>query len=128
MPSSVIGGVNKNYSTIVLGNRWQNPGDEAFTSVPRFSTNTGLYNTVYYVGSEQNLTTRNIFRLSNASIGYTIPSSVIKVLKLSKLQFYVNGQNLYTLDKYRKYELDPLTGNTSLPPLRTIVFGINATF
>ena len=128
VPSSVIGGVNRNYSTFVLGDRWQNPGDEAYTSVPRFTTNNGLYNTSYYNSSVQNLSTRNIFRLSNASVGYTVPASITKNLKLSQLQFYINAQNLYTLDKYRKYELDSLTGNSSLPPLRTIVFGINATF
>ena len=127
LPTSVPGTNAHNYSTYVLG-RWQQPGDEANTIIPRFSTSGGFYSVSNYNNSVQNLVTNNIFRLSTASIAYSIPRRVIEKLKLSRLQIYANAQNLYTWDKYSKYELDPQTGNSALPPLRTIVFGINATF
>lgn len=116
-----------NYNTYVLG-RWQKPGDEANTIIPRFTNSFSAYESFYYFSSDRLYKNRHIFRLSNASLGYTLPSSIISKVKLSRAQVYVNGQNLYVFDKHKDKELNPLTGNSSLPPLRTIVFGINASF
>ena len=124
LPNNAAGRRNYNVTTYSMG-RWQNPGDEANTIIPAFTTG---YQNYTYPSSDQLVTTRNIFRLSNASLSYVIPTDIVKNLKMSRLQVYVNGQNLYVWDKYKAYELDPQTGSVGLPPLRTIVFGINATF
>ena len=129
-PNNVVGSYsngNGNRTTFVLG-RWQKPGDEANTNIPRFTTNTNLYNISTYLNSDALVTTRNIVRLSNAALAFNLPSAFVSKLKMSRVQVYTNAQNLFVFDKYRKYELDPQTGNNYLPPLRTIVFGINASF
>jgi TonB-linked SusC/RagA family outer membrane protein len=50
-------------------------------------------------------------RLKNITLGYTIPSSILKN-KISKLRVYVSGQNLITLTKYEG--LDPEIGANSV--------------
>lgn len=126
-PRGTVGSLNSNFSTFVL-DRWQKPGDEANTIIPRFTTNGGLYSATNYLGSDQLTVNRSIVRLSNASLGYNLPAPIVSKLKMHQIQLYVNGQNLYVFDKHKDYELDPQTGNTSLPPLRVILFGINASF
>ncbi|MGF7080394.1 SusC/RagA family TonB-linked outer membrane protein [Mucilaginibacter sp. UYCu711] len=126
-PNNNVGGSSTaNWSTFVLG-RWQKPGDEANTIIPRFTRNFA-YQSFYYLSADQLIQTRHIFRLSNAALAYTLPAAFSSKLKMKRVQLYVNGQNLYVFDQHRAYELDPLTGNQSLPPLRTIIFGMNASF
>ena len=45
------------------------------------------------------------FRIKNIQLTYTVPSTIIKKLKLSALQVYVQGQNLFTFTNYSG--LDP---------------------
>lgn len=73
-------------------------------------------------------------RLKNIEIGYTIPNSVLKRLKIDRFRMYVNGTNLYTsTDKILKM-FDPERGegnygaNYSYPLLKSINFGLNVTF
>jgi TonB-linked SusC/RagA family outer membrane protein len=126
-PQATPGRYDNNFSTYVLG-RWQQPGDEATTVIPRFTSLNSTYDVFANDATVQSIITSNVFRLSNASIAYNVPGAWVKKLKLSNLEIYVNGQNLYTLDKYAKWRLDPGTGNSALPPLRTIAFGLNVTF
>jgi len=127
-PNNIVGGSNKNWTTYVL-NAWHQPGDEAHTDIPRYTkgftaydTN-ALFNTDHYVYQ-----TWYVIRLSNAALSYNIPSQIISKLDMTRVQLFVNAQNLFVVDPNSKWEFDPQTGNTSLPPLRTIMFGINASF
>ncbi|WP_344785692.1 TonB-dependent receptor [Postechiella marina] len=51
-------------------------------------------------------------RLRNITLGYTIPKRKIEKIGLSKLRFYVTGQNILTLTKYDGF--DPEVGNNGL--------------
>ena len=79
-------------------------------------------------------------KLRSINISYHLPQQWLKQVKISNASVFVQGQNLYTWAK-NKYTLDTETtvqGGPSglgtgtigqvLPPLRTIVFGINCTF
>ncbi len=75
----------------------------------------------------------NYIRLKTAEIGYTLPKSWIKSLKMKDIKIYTNGYDLFTwtaLDK--RYQFDPeITSGTSrvaYPPQRVFNFGISATF
>lgn len=124
LPANYAGTNNFNTTTYVL-DRWQKKGDELTTAIPRFTTS-GSPN--QYYGSTFWLSTAHIFRLSNVALSYTFSDKVIRRLAMSRLQVYCNAQNVFTFDKYRKYRLDPASGNAGMPPLRTFVFGINASF
>ena len=82
-------------------------------------------------------------RLKNASLGYTIPKSLLDYLNISNIRVYVTGRNLLTFTKYPFY--DPEIGsfaigtggtiNTSrgidngyYPQARTLIMGIQIDF
>ncbi|MCW2121032.1 SusC/RagA family TonB-linked outer membrane protein [Flavobacterium sp. 7A] len=51
-------------------------------------------------------------RLRNVSLGYTVPTSLVNKLSLSKLRFFVSAQNPLRITKYKGY--DPEVGNNGL--------------
>lgn len=82
-------------------------------------------------------------RLKNIQIGYSLPSGVLQKIKLSKLRFYISGQNLLLLTKFTG--IDPEadfmgldSNNKSLlnygfqrwayPLQKTVLFGVNVSF
>ncbi len=80
-------------------------------------------------------------RLKNITLGYSLPDNVIQKIKLQRLRFYIQAQNLLTFTKYSGY--DPEIGtNTSMnwegpeygvdrgvyPQSRTFVLGVNLGF
>lgn len=68
-------------------------------------------------------------RLRNATLGYTLPKSLSERMYMSRLRFYVSGQNLLTFSKIKFF--DPEITNTQgagYPPTRIISFGVNANF
>lgn len=79
-------------------------------------------------------------KLRSVNLSYNLPQVWLRHIKLSNASVFIQGQNLYTWAK-NKYTLDTETtiqggppglgtGTLSqvLPPLRTIVFGINCSF
>lgn len=77
-------------------------------------------------------------RLSNVTVGYTLPQRLSKKIGMQQLRFYVTGTNLWLLTKYTGYdpEVDtrrstPLTPNidySAFPRARQYVVGVNITF
>lgn len=51
-------------------------------------------------------------RLKNVTLGYSLPKRILPKLNISKLRFYVAGENLLTLTKYQGY--DPEVGSNGL--------------
>lgn len=81
---------------------------------------------VYYAGSDAAIESAAFLRLRNVALSYVFPAAITKKLKLSNLQLYVHGQNLWTLTNYKG--LDPETLSISLPSLSVVVSGIKFTF
>ena len=83
-----------------------------------------------YWGSQANtfwLRSTDYIRLKNIEVGYSLPLSLNQKLGIAGLRFYVNGQNLITLDKAKL--IDPETeAGTSYAPQRIITGGITVTF
>ncbi len=71
-------------------------------------------------------------RLRNVELGYSLPQSFVKKLKLSQLRFYVGGLNLLTFDKLGNLDIDPELPesgyNSSYPYMKIYSFGINLKF
>ncbi|WP_165761249.1 SusC/RagA family TonB-linked outer membrane protein [Niastella koreensis] len=133
-PSPVPVGGLSNQNTSVL-NRWMKAGDEAM--YPAFKTSGSDFN---YSASDLTWGDASFAKLRSASLAYMVPKAWIKRLKMSDCTVSVQGQNLFLFSK-NKYLYDPETtiqggpagiGNGALgavmPPLRTIVFGINCSF
>lgn len=70
------------------------------------------------------------FKLRNIQLGYTMPNSLIKGLKMQALRFYLIGQNLFVLKSKQYLAKDPeRVGTLAAWPVPTAVtFGLNVTF
>ncbi len=85
----------------------------------------------------------SFLRLKTVTIGYTIPGSVVRALKIKSVRLYVTGQNVFTISKINWIDpelaggsntnINGGTGNnpgseTLFPIQKSITFGLNATF
>ena len=79
------------------------------------------------------------FKLKTVTLGYTLPESVVKKLRVNSLRVYVSADNLLTLTKYSGYDPEtsfsgsPGDSNYGVdfglqPVLRTFIFGLNLNF
>ena len=69
-------------------------------------------------------------RLKNLQLGYRIPAQLTERIGVENLRLYVNGTNLFTLDKFWKgYDVEaPVgTGNT-YPQVKVFSFGVDVNF
>jgi TonB-linked SusC/RagA family outer membrane protein len=105
-------------------------GDKAkyplLTFIPGISDARGSVSTFWLLPGDY-------IRLKTAEIGYTLPPSWMKRVRMRDIRVYCNGYNLFTWTKLSKlYQLDPEintgTDRVNYPPQRVINFGISATF
>lgn len=72
---------------------------------------------------------KSFVRLKNLELGYNLPKSVLEKVKIRKIRLYVNGLNLFTLDKLKTDDWDPeLAALGSYPVYRVFNVGANVTF
>jgi len=88
-----------NRSKDMLYNSWKAQGDVAM--LPRLNANDTFSQQIstYFVEDG------SYMRLKNIQLTYTVPTTVLKKIRLSSMQIYVQGQNLFTLTGYKG--LDP---------------------
>ena len=88
-----------NRSRDMLYNSWKKQGDVA--QLPRLNASDTFSQQIstYFVEDG------SYMRIKNIQLTYTVPTTVLKKIKLSSMQIYVQGQNLLTLTKYKG--LDP---------------------
>lgn len=76
-------------------------------------------------------------KLSNVTLGYTLPSSLVHKVGINSLRAYVTGTNLFTITKYSGLDPEVSTMSSLLTPgvdfgayprSRSVVFGVNLTF
>lgn len=114
---------------------WTPERPDAFYPRP---TNTGQSNnTQNFLVQDKYLLDMAYLRLKNTSIGYRIPSSVLRKIRIQALRIYVNGENLFELDKlsipidpevdYRTRDIDRATFGRVYPYRRTISAGLQLT-
>lgn len=109
--------------TVAVLDRWH--GEETSNTMPRAVFNDPNKNTR---PSDRYVEDGSFLRLKNITLGYTLPSSWVKRIKLSTVRVYFSGQNLHTFTHYSGF--DPEIGisgidNSVYPVTRTISFGLN---
>ncbi|MDR3007559.1 MAG: TonB-dependent receptor [Sphingobacterium sp.] len=79
----------------------------------------------------------SFLRLSNVTLGYTLPTRIAKRLLMQNLRIYVAGYNLHVWTKYsgqdpevdtQRNPLTPGVGYSAYPKARKVLFGLNVTF
>jgi TonB-dependent starch-binding outer membrane protein SusC len=109
-------------------NRWSidNPSSEHPRLASRGDT--------YYTGGNYGNNTYFLFdkdyiRLKNIELGYTIPKGILEKVKLGSARIYVNGSNIFTIDKTKVYDPEATnSGGTFYPQSRVINTGLTISF
>lgn len=122
----------KNGSAATL-NRWKNPGDITDMPVAMFgdpNKNTRI--------SDRFIEDGSYLRLRNVTLSYHVPEKWITKFKITKLDIYLSGQNLWILSKYSGYdpEVNRDGGSSTsqgidygtYPQYRTIIGGVKIDF
>ena len=82
-----------------ISNRWQQPGDEAHTDVPRYiSSENPLYNYNYYnmyAQSSVNIIDASNLSLNNLSLTYRLPSNACSKLAMKGARIMAAAENLF---------------------------------
>ena len=107
---------------------WDNPSN----TYPRMYANSTDNNK----GSDRFLENGSYFRLKNVQLGYTLPLSLSKKLRVQRVRAYVSGSNLLTLTGYTGYDPDIICTNVyeqgldygQYPSNRQLNFGVQVTF
>lgn len=80
-------------------------------------------------GNEFFMVDRSYVRLKTAEVGYTLPVSVCRKIKIDKIRVYLNGNNLLTFDSMKFDHIDPEVGYMGGYPLyRVFNIGLNIVF
>lgn len=116
-----------NNSREILG-RWQsaeNPGD-GWT--PRLWAAGGNFVNLSDQASTRWVEKGDYFKLSTITLGYNLPSSLIRRLNIESLRVFAQGQELFMLSKYKGIDPEMENGGVDYngtPRQRVITFGIN---
>lgn len=92
-----------------------------------------------YMPQSKYLLNMSYCRLKSLTLGYSLPTNLIRKVYLNKVRVYVSGENLFTIDKLGDIPLDPETNTTSgdggtqgfgriYPYVRTWSFGLQVSF
>lgn len=111
-------------------NRWRKSGDNSQTQ--RFTTGVNNPNPDASLGdafyefalnSDKSYSDASFVRLKNFSVSYSLSKLAKQKLHIQNLRVYIQGQNLFTITKYKGF--DPENQSvTSLPPLRILTTGL----
>lgn len=124
-----------NNSTEIL-NRWQNPGDQ--TNVPRIAAGTSAFVNQDNSASSRFVENGSFLRLQNISLGYTLPTTMLTPVGLSRVRVFVQAQNIATITKYTGADPEVnsnVTSNSQVgvdynsnPQQRVFTGGVNVAF
>ncbi|MBN9382731.1 MAG: SusC/RagA family TonB-linked outer membrane protein [Chitinophagaceae bacterium] len=103
-------------------NSWKQPGDHV--EFPKFSV---AKSSNYFYRSTGAYSDASYIRCKTVSIGYSLNKNVLRKIKIDNCRIYVNAQNLFTITHYQGHDPESMS-YYSIPPLRTIVTGIQFTF
>lgn len=116
---------SSNTTTEYNNNRWTPSNQNA--KYPRATQAPYANNTQ---GSDFWMINNGYLRLKTVMIGYSLPQSIIKTLRIHNLRLYVSGQNVLTFSKLKF--MDPEVGYTSretaYPNQKVMTVGLDVTF
>lgn len=124
-----------NYSGLFSGwnghrefsDRWQQPGDEAFTNVPSMIYPANNNREKFYTLSEATIAKGDHIRIRDAQFSYDTGMVTWGRYRLQSLQLYIYGNNLGILWRANRWSIDPDYG-TGLPIPPSLAVGIKAQF
>ena len=80
-------------------------------------------------GNTYYLFNKNYIRLKNIELGYNLPANLLNKIKISNLRFFVNGLNVFTIDKNKIFDPEATAeSGVYYPQARVINAGLSLTF
>ena len=117
----VMGNVYANYKDC-----WteENPSQDVFW--PRLSESTNPNNNYASTWWKKDM---SFLRLKSIELGYTLPRSITKAIYSNNIRFFVSGNNLFYISKFKLWdpELDTTDG-LKYPSMRSVMFGFQLNF
>ncbi len=104
-------------------NRWTatNPS----TKLPRLGGYSNAIVSSFYIQDASYL------RMKNLELGYSLPASLMKKIRMSKVRLFVSGQNLLTFTKMENFDPERARGRNTdqgVPLYKVYSFGLNVKF
>lgn len=107
--------------------RWQRPGDELLTDVPRITspqeTGTPLY--LYLDESDRNTDDATNIRLNQINFTYQFPKDLVEKLSMRSFSLGLQADNLKVWN-FNKWDVDPFSPIIPIPP--TFTLNLTTTF
>jgi TonB-linked SusC/RagA family outer membrane protein len=103
--------------------------DNPNSKYPILTTSTG--NTLNFDNSDFWLQNAAYLRLKNLQFGYTFPRQLTQRLSIKDLKVFVNGQNMLTFSKMKKFDPEKNMKNDNIfeyPSIKIFTVGLNVTF
>jgi TonB-linked SusC/RagA family outer membrane protein len=127
---SELAGRDFNALRSVYERRWQNPGD--ITDVPRPINGNAETRGISSLSGSRTLEDASYLRLKQLRINYAIPGAIGKKIGATKVNVYLQAQNLVTWTNWTSYDpefIDLGAGSSGvIPNSRSYTAGINLTF
>lgn len=121
-------------------NGWKSEADRGDGVTPQIDRNFGALGIASVINNATSAFVEDgsFLRIRNITLGYNLPASVTKALKLANARFSFTVQNAYTFTKYEGYNpevsveganpLMPGVDSGAYPLARTYMFGLNFGF
>ncbi|TWI90985.1 SusC/RagA family TonB-linked outer membrane protein [Chitinophaga japonensis] len=117
----------KTYPTYVYENRWTPEHNDPNALVPRIG---GAGTNNYYTDARYKRA--GYMRLKMASLGYSLPKTLLDRIKVSRIRLYIAATNILTFNKLRQYDIDPEAPTSEsgryYPQQKTVSVGANISF
>jgi len=105
-------GSNANNQLVSQLGRWQNPGDITNVARPfQGGTIDGFDQQFGTFGTTQFMSDASYVRLKQVTLSYNLPNSIISKLKLTKVNVFVQGLNLWTYTKFQGIDPEVVSNN-----------------
>ncbi|MCE7065955.1 TonB-dependent receptor [Dyadobacter sp. CY326] len=118
-----------NYLKYAYDHRWTI--DNPSSTEPRLANRNNTYYTNFDNAGANTyfLRSNNYLRLKNIELGYNLPSEIGSKIGLGNLRVYVNGLNLFTIDKIKIWDPEATSTNGQYyPQSRVLNAGVRVTF
>jgi len=72
---------------------------------------------------------KNYIRLKNIQLAYNLPANILNKINISNVKFFVNGLNVFTIDKNKIFDPEAtVESGVYYPQARVINAGFSLTF
>jgi len=104
---------------------WSESNNDVYALWPRLSYSLSQNNSQ---SSTWFMRDGTFLRLKQLEIGYTLSDNILKNFKLSTCRLYFSANNMFTLTKFKQWDVEMGGNGLGYPIQRTFNFGINLTY